>query len=69
MKKQNYSTPAIILIDMKTYGIMDIQGESKFSINGQDPTQIIDGNPEGDIDAKSYNFDLWADDDLSEDDF
>lgn len=57
MNKKKYISPAVSFIDMKTYGIMEIQGESRFSVDGQDPIKIKDGDPEGGIiDAKGVSF-------------
>ena len=56
MNKQKYISPAIRLIDMKTYGIMEIQGESRFSVDGQDPVKIIQDDPTYEIDAKGVSF-------------
>jgi len=71
MKKQNYSTPSILIIDMKTYGIMEIQGESRFRIDSEKDIYILDETEEDEliIDAKQYKIDLWGDDELSEDDY
>lgn len=54
--KKKYISPAVSFIDMKTYGIMEIQGESRFSVDGQDPIKINEGDPEGGIDAKGVSF-------------
>ena len=53
MNKQKYISPAIRLIDMKTYGIMEIQGESRFRVDNGDEIKIIqDDLPEGfEVDA------------------
>ena len=56
MNKKKYIIPAVSFIDMKTYGIMEIQGESRFSVDGQDPIKINEGDPEGGIDAKGVSF-------------
>lgn len=56
MNKKKYISPAVSFIDMKTYGIMEIQGESRFRVDGQDPIKIKDGDPEGGIDAKEMSF-------------
>ena len=56
MNKKKYISPAVSFIDMKTYGIMEIQGESRFSVDGQDPIKINEGDPEGEIDAKGVSF-------------
>ena len=56
MNKKKYISPAIRLIDMKTYGIMEIQGESRFSVDGQDPIKIIQDDPTYEIDAKGVSF-------------
>ena len=56
MNKKKYISPAVSFIDMKTYGIMEIQGESRFSVDGQDPIKINEGDPEGGIDAKGVSF-------------
>lgn len=71
MNKQKYISPAIRLIDMKTYGIMEIQGESRFRVDNGDEIKIIqDDLPEGfDVDAKLHDVDLWADEEPVEDVF
>lgn len=56
MNKKKYISPAISFIDMKTYGIMEIQGESRFSVDGQDPIKIIQDDPTYEIDAKGVSF-------------
>ena len=56
MNKKKYISPAIRLIDMKTYDIMEIQGESRFSVDGQDPVKIIQDDPTYEIDAKGVSF-------------
>ena len=56
MNKQKYISPAVSFIDMKTYGIMEIQGESRFSVDGQDPVKIIQDDPTYEIDAKGVSF-------------
>ena len=56
MNKKKYISPAISFIDMKTYGIMEIQGESRFSVDGQDPVKIIQDDPTYEIDAKGVSF-------------
>jgi hypothetical protein len=56
MDKKKYISPAISFIDMKTYGIMEIQGESRFSVDGQDPVKIIQDDPTYEIDAKGVSF-------------
>ena len=40
---------------MKTYGIMEIQGESRWGVDG-DQIKINEGDPEGGIDAKGVSF-------------
>ena len=60
MEKSIYVSPVICLIDMKSYGIMDIQGESRFRVDSEEDVKIIEGDPET-IDAKQYHLDLWAD--------
>ena len=71
MNKQKYISPAIRLIDMKTYGIMEIQGESRFRVDNGDEIKIIqDDLPEGfEVDAKLHDVDLWADEEPIEDVF
>lgn len=71
MNKQKYISPAIRLIDMKTYGIMEIQGESRFRVDNGDEIKIIqDDLPEGfEVDAKLHDVDLWADEEPVEDVF
>lgn len=71
MNKQKYTSPAIRLIDMKTYGIMEIQGESRFRVDNGDEIKIIqDDLPEGfEVDAKLHDVDLWADEEPVEDVF
>lgn len=69
MKKLKYSSPAIRFIDMKTYGIMEIQGESRFRVDDGDETKIIEEDPEFGIDAKEYKLDLWADEEPAGDVF
>lgn len=54
MNKKKYISPAISFIDMKTYGIMQMPGESRFGVDG-DQTKIIEGDPNG-IDAKGVSF-------------
>lgn len=56
MNKKKYISPAISFIDMKTYGIMEIQGESRFGVDGQDPIKIIQDDPTYEIDAKGVSF-------------
>jgi hypothetical protein len=56
MNKQKYISPVVSFIDMKTYGIMEIQGESRFSVDGQDPIKIIQDDPTYEIDAKGVSF-------------
>lgn len=56
MNKKKYISPAVSFIDMKTYGIMEIQGESRFSVDGQDPIKIIQDDPTYEIDAKGVSF-------------
>ena len=56
MNKKKYISPAISFIDMKTYGIMEIQGESRFRVDGQDPIKIIQDDPTYEIDAKGVSF-------------
>jgi hypothetical protein len=56
MNKKKYIIPAVSFIDMKTYGIMEIQGESRFSVDGQDPIKIIQDDPTYEIDAKGVSF-------------
>lgn len=56
MNKKKYISPAVSFIDMKTYGIMEIQGESRFSVDGQDPVKIIQDDPTYEIDAKGVSF-------------
>lgn len=59
MNKKKYISPAVSFIDMKTYGIMEIQGESRFRVDTGDglgdETKIIEGNP-NEIDAKGVSF-------------
>ena len=55
MNKKKYISPAISFIDMKTYGIMEIQGESRWGVDG-DQIKINEGDPEGGIDAKGVSF-------------
>lgn len=60
MNKKKYISPAVSLIDMKTYGIMDIQGESRWGVgvNGEQ-IKIIqqDDLPEGyEVEAKGGSF-------------
>lgn len=73
MNKKKYISPAVSFIDMKTYGIMDIQGESRFRIDTGDglgdETKIIEEDPEFGIDAKEYKLDLWADEEPAGDVF
>jgi len=71
MNKQKYISPAIRLIDMKSYGIMEIQGESRFRVDNGDEIKIIqDDLPEGfEVDAKLHDVDLWADEEPVEDVF
>jgi hypothetical protein len=56
---------------MKTYGIMEIQGESRFRVDNADEIKIIqDDLPEGfDVDAKLHVVDLCADEEPVEDVF
>ena len=56
MNKKKYISPAVSFIDMKTYGIMEIQGESRFRVDGQDPVKIIQDDPTYEIDAKGVSF-------------
>ena len=56
MNKKKYISPAVRFIDMKTYGIMEIQGESRYSINGETPIKIKDEDPTEGIDAKEMSF-------------
>jgi hypothetical protein len=56
MNKKKYIIPVVSFIDMKTYGIMEIQGESRFSVDGQDPIKIIQDDPTYEIDAKGVSF-------------
>jgi hypothetical protein len=56
MNKKKYISPAVSFIDMKTYGIMEIQGESRFSVDGQDPVKIIQDDPTYEIDANGVSF-------------
>lgn len=56
MNKKKYISPVVSFIDMKTYGIMEIQGESRFSVDGQDPIKIIQDDPTYEIDAKGVSF-------------
>jgi hypothetical protein len=71
MNKKKYISPAISFIDMKTYGIMEIQGESRFRVDNGDEIKIIqDDLPEGfEVDAKLHDVDLWADEEPIEDVF
>jgi hypothetical protein len=71
MNKKKYISPAVSFIDMKTYGIMEIQGESRFRVDNGDEIKIIqDDLPEGfDVDAKLHDVDLWADEEPVEDVF
>ena len=55
MNKKKYISPAISFIDMKTYGIMEIKGESRWGVDG-DQIKINEGDPEGGIDAKGVSF-------------
>lgn len=55
MNKKKYISPAVSFIDMKTYGIMEIQGESRWGVDG-DQIKINEGDPEGGIDAKGVSF-------------
>lgn len=61
MEKSKYISPAISLIDMKSFDIMEIQGESRFRVDNGDEIQIIQDDPTGEIDAKYHDVDLWAD--------
>ena len=56
MNKKKYISPAVSFIDMKTYGIMEIQGESRFRVDDQDPIKIIQDDPTYEIDAKGVSF-------------
>ena len=56
MNKKKYISPAVSFIDMKTYGIMQMPGESRFSVDGQDPIKIIQDDPTYEIDAKGVSF-------------
>jgi hypothetical protein len=71
MNKKKYISPAIRLIDMKTYDIMEIQGESRFRVDNGDEIKIIqDDLPEVfEVDAKLHDVDLWADEEPVEDVF
>lgn len=71
MNKKKYISPAVSFIDMKTYGIMEIQGESRFRVDNGDEIKIIqDDLPEGfEVDAKLHDVDLWADEEPVEDVF
>ena len=71
MNKKKYISPAIRLIDMKSYDIMEIQGESRFRVDNGDEIKIIqDDLPEGyEVDAKYHDVDLWADEEPVEDVF
>lgn len=71
MNKKKYISPAVSFIDMKTYGIMEIQGESRFSVDNGDEIKIIqDDLPEGfEVDAKLHDVDLWADEEPAGDVF
>jgi hypothetical protein len=71
MNKKKYIIPAVSFIDMKTYGIMEIQGESRFRVDNGDEIKIIqDDLPEGfEVDAKLHDVDLWADEEPVEDVF
>lgn len=55
MNKKKYISPAISFIDMKTYGIMEIQGESRWGVDG-DQIKIKDEDPIEGIDAKGVSF-------------
>ena len=55
MNKKKYISPAISFIDMKTYGIMEIQGESRWGVDG-DQIKIKDEDPTYEIDAKGVSF-------------
>lgn len=61
MEKSKYVRPAVSLIDMNSFGIMEIQGESRFRVDNGDEIQIIQDDPTGGIDAKYHDVDLWAD--------
>ena len=71
MNNKKYISPAIRLIDMKTYDIMEIQGESRFRVDNGDEIKIIqDDLPEGfEVDAKLHDVDLWVDEEPVEDVF
>jgi hypothetical protein len=71
MNKKKYISPAVSFIDMKTYGIMEIQGESRFRVDNGDEIKIIqDDLPEVfEVDAKLHDVDLWADEEPVEDVF
>ncbi len=71
MNKKKYISPAVSFIDMKSYGIMEIQGESRFRVDNGDEIKIIqDDLPEGfEVDAKLHDVDLWADEEPIEDVF
>ena len=75
MNKKKYISPAVSFIDMKTYGIMEIQGESRFRVDTGDglgdEIQIIQGDlPDGfEVEAKLHDVDLWADEEPIEDVF
>ena len=71
MNKKKYISPAVSFIDMKSYGIMEIQGESRFRVDNGDEIKIIqDDLPEGfEVDAKLHDVDLWADEEPVEDVF
>lgn len=56
MDKKKYVSPVVSFIDMKTYGIMEIQGESRYGINGETPIKIKDEDPTEGIDAKGVSF-------------
>ena len=71
MNKKKYISTDIRIIDMKTYDIMEIQGESRFRVDNGDEIKIIqDDLPEGfEVDAKLHDVDLWADEEPIEDVF
>lgn len=57
MNKKKYISPAISFIDMKTYGIMEIQGESRWGVNGDQIKILQEDLPEGyEVDAKGVSF-------------
>ena len=58
MNKKKYISPAVSFIDMKTYGIMAIQGESRFRVDNGDEIKILQEDlPEGyEVEAKGVSF-------------